>query len=127
MIQSKLENRRNRHYDSMASNVFSIIEMQSMHNSLNGEFLLYQVILKRLLTERLTKSSEKCKLYDYFKSEDETDRCITMEFDSKYKARKAIYWYTRESCIYRLLNKALRTHNIGDLIVFGPFMRDLFY
>ena len=123
--KSSHSHRRSGHSDSMA-NVFSIQDMESQHNGLNGEFLLYQVILKRLLAEGLSNPSTKTKLCDYFNPEDETDRRIMMEFDNTYKADKAIYWYTRESCIYRLLNKALRTRNIGDLIVFTQFIRDLF-
>ena len=110
----------------MASNVFSIKDMQSQHNSLNGEFLLYQVILKRLLTEGLIDPSEKIKLLEYFNPEDEADQTLMKEFDETYKAKQAIYWYTRETCIYRLLNKALRTQNIAHLIGFTQFIRDLY-
>ncbi|CAF1122253.1 unnamed protein product [Adineta steineri] len=113
------------HLDSMASHVFNLKDMHSQHNTLNGEFLLYQVILKRLLAEGFKKSSEKIKLYDYFHTDDETDQRDLMEFDNNYTAKKAIYWYTRETCIYRLLNKSLRTQNIGDLIVFTQFLRDI--
>ena len=106
-------------------NVFSSKDMRSQHNGLNGEFLLYQVILKRLLTKELTDRPIESKLFDHFSPSDETDQDILKEFDSSYKSSKAIYWYTRESCIYRLLNKALRQQNIGDLIAFTQFIRDI--
>lgn len=107
-------------------NVFCSRDTISQHNGLNGEFLLYQVVLKRLLSGGLTDRPIANTLIEYFHPSDETDRSIMTEFDNTYKADKAIYWYTRESCIYRLLNKALRTQNIADLIVFTKFVRDLY-
>ena len=112
--------------DLMASNVFSIKDMQSQHQALNGEFLLYQVILKRLLSEGFIDPLEKIKLCEYFNPEDEIDRRTMKEFDETYTPKKAIYWYTRESCIYRMLNKAFRTRNIAHLIGFTHFIRDLY-
>jgi hypothetical protein len=38
----------------------------------------------------------------------------------------AIWWYTRENCLYRLLNKALRVQNIDVLFAFRFFIKDMF-
>ncbi|CAF4248116.1 unnamed protein product, partial [Adineta steineri] len=117
MLRRKSVDKNTENPGSMA-NVFSLKDMQSQHSGLNGEFLLYQVILKRLLSEGLTDSSIENTLCGHFDPTEEADRRIMLEFDKSYKANKAIYWYTRESCVYRLLNKALRTQSIGDLIAF---------
>ena len=47
------------------------------------------------------------------------------EFDGEYVGAKAIHWYTRETCIYRILNKSLRTQNIDDVRPFAQLIRDL--
>ncbi|CAF0816016.1 unnamed protein product [Adineta ricciae] len=125
MLRRKSVTKASGNAGSMA-NVFCLQDMQSQHNELNGEFLLYQVILKRLLSEGLTDLSKKATLIEHFDPTDATDQQIMKEFDTSYDPKKAIYWYTRESCIYRLLNKALRTQSIGDLIAFTQFIRDLY-
>ncbi|CAF1154359.1 unnamed protein product [Rotaria sp. Silwood1] len=48
------------------------------------------------------------------------------EFNHKYQSVKAIWWYTRESCVYRLLNKALRIQNVDILFLFRNVIRDIF-
>ena len=37
------------------------------------------------------------------------------EFQKQYSPTNAVYWYTKNSFIYRLLNKAIRTRNIDIL------------
>jgi hypothetical protein len=49
------------------------------------------------------------------------------DFQSNYKEKKAIWWYTRDCFLYRLLNKALRTENINIIFKFRFFIRELFY
>jgi hypothetical protein len=38
----------------------------------------------------------------------ETDLKVLEEFERDYQPNKAIWWYTRETILYRLLNKGLR-------------------
>ena len=52
---------------------------------------------------------------------------IIEEFDKNYSSDRAIWWYTRESFLYRLLNKALRVQNIDMLFLFRFFIRDIGY
>ena len=112
--------------DTMGTNVYSAKDNQSMHKSLNAEFILYQILVQRLLDENEELPPEaKEGLIAYFDPENPTDRSIMEEFDTQYRADKAIYWYTRETCIYRILNKALRTQNVDDVTAFGQFVRDL--
>ncbi|CAF0915530.1 unnamed protein product [Rotaria sp. Silwood1] len=47
------------------------------------------------------------------------------EFSSMYSPEKAIYWYTKESFVYRLLNRAFRTENIELIYAFRYFIIDL--
>ncbi|CAF1388067.1 unnamed protein product [Rotaria sp. Silwood1] len=75
-------------------------------------------------------SSEKSKnelinfVKDIYKDNDEQLRVIC-EFEREYVPQNAIWWYTRETCFYRLLNKALRSHDFGLLLQFRFFITDL--
>ena len=50
---------------------------------------------------------------------------IIYEFENNYSTNQAIWWYTRESFLYRLLNKAFRTDNIDLLFHFRFFICDI--
>ncbi|CAF1989296.1 unnamed protein product [Rotaria magnacalcarata] len=47
------------------------------------------------------------------------------EFQNEYSSDKSVWWYTRDSFVYRMLNKALRVQNIDVLFVFRFFLRDI--
>ena len=42
-----------------------------------------------------------------------------------YSSKNPVFWYTRESFLYKMLNKALRTQNIDILFLFRFFIRDI--
>jgi tetratricopeptide (TPR) repeat protein len=50
---------------------------------------------------------------------------ILNEFEKTYKCENAIWWYTRESCLYRILNKALRFQDYDTLFAFRFFITDI--
>lgn len=50
---------------------------------------------------------------------------IIHDFEQNYSADRAIWWYTRQSFVYRLLNKALRVQNIDLIYLFRFLIRDL--
>ncbi|CAF1686918.1 unnamed protein product, partial [Adineta ricciae] len=50
---------------------------------------------------------------------------ILNEFEHNYSPDNAIWWYTRESFLFRLLNKALRVQNIDLLFLFRFFILDI--
>jgi tetratricopeptide (TPR) repeat protein len=50
---------------------------------------------------------------------------LIKEFEENYSPNQSIWWYTRESFLYRLLNKALRTQNIDLLFLCRFFIRDI--
>lgn len=111
--------------DTMGTNVYSAKDNRSMHKSLNGEFILYQVLLEQILKKDNSLSSDGSSLSNYFEPDDTDNKKVMNEFDTSYDPQKAIHWYTRESCIYKILNKALRTQNIDDINPFDTFIRDL--
>ena len=50
---------------------------------------------------------------------------IIKEFENDYSSDRSLWWYTRQSFLYRLLNKALRVQNIDLLFLFRFFIRDI--
>ncbi|CAF0839553.1 unnamed protein product [Didymodactylos carnosus] len=48
------------------------------------------------------------------------------EFERDYTPERAIWWYTCDTFIYRLLNKALRQHNIQLMFLFGFYVKDMY-
>jgi tetratricopeptide (TPR) repeat protein len=55
----------------------------------------------------------------------DTQLKVIDEFEQQYDHPSPIWWYTRECFIYRMLNKALRTHDTGMVLRMSFFLRDL--
>ncbi|CAF1213537.1 unnamed protein product [Rotaria sordida] len=47
------------------------------------------------------------------------------EFERNYNAINAVRWYTKSCFLFRSLNKALRTEDVGSLYIFRYFINDL--
>ncbi|CAF1242596.1 unnamed protein product [Didymodactylos carnosus] len=108
----------------------------------NALFLHLQMLIEILLRMKPSPENAKKDLINYlnetFKDNDaeveligEFVREYKPQWDRfwswfKYKPEKAIWWYTRESCFYRLLNKALRCQDFDILIAFRFFIIDLY-
>jgi tetratricopeptide (TPR) repeat protein len=75
-----------------------------------------------------SNSTDKNELIELCKKEykdNETELAIIYEFEKDYSPSRALWWYTRESFLYRLLNKALRVQNIDLIFHFRFFIRDI--
>ncbi|CAF5083647.1 unnamed protein product, partial [Rotaria sp. Silwood1] len=86
----------------------------------------------QLLIEALVnmKHSDEAKndLLEISRKQYKYDRVETRkidEFDRTYTPDKAVWWYTTDSFLYRLLNRALRTENIDIIYKFRSFLADL--
>lgn len=75
--------------------------------------------------------SEECRqklivaLRRYYEGK-EAELTILQEFELNYTSEKAVWWYTRPTFLYDLLNKALRQHNIELVFLFGFYIQDLY-
>lgn len=47
------------------------------------------------------------------------------DFAKNYRSEYAIQWYTTDTFVYRLLNRALRQYNIEVLFLFGFIIKDI--
>ncbi|CAF0847311.1 unnamed protein product [Didymodactylos carnosus] len=65
---------------------------------------------------------QKCQ--EYYRGNKKQVKTI-QEFSDTYRRADAIRWYTRQSFVYKLINKALRTEDIEQLHIFRFFIADL--
>lgn len=115
-------------------NVFSVVKTEYQEKSvkdLNQEqatFMWFQLLIETLiLLPKNDKSKQQmideCRLH-YANNKIE-ERKID-DFVNNYTSQSAVSWYTRDSFLYRLLNKALRTENIDDIFKYRFFIADLY-
>ncbi|CAF1478051.1 unnamed protein product [Adineta steineri] len=105
-------------------------ERSSAH--LNGAFLHSQLFMEALvdvLNDGLVDSPQNrdkfiqvCSLQQ---QSNQKQLEIVDEFKDTYEADYAIWWYTRESFLYPLLNQAFRVENITMLLLCRFFIRDI--
>lgn len=103
----------------------SVLDQSS--TQLNGHFIFSHMLIDILL-RMPTNDADKNELIDICEREYEgnVSRLMTLnEFKHTYSSEQAILWYTKESFLYHLLNKALRIHDIDLLFLFRFFINDI--
>jgi tetratricopeptide (TPR) repeat protein len=96
-------------------------------SELNGEFVHSQIFIDVLLRIKSTQADKDefiARCNQTYKGND-TELAVVNEFIKKYLPDRALWWYTKESFIYRMLNKALRVQNTDVLFLFRFFIVDL--
>ena len=94
---------------------------------LNGDFLNSRLLIDCLLRMNANET-DKDELIDLLRQQyegNDNQLNIVEEFRRCYSRDKALWWYTRESFFYRILNKALRTQNIELLFLLRSFIFDI--
>jgi tetratricopeptide (TPR) repeat protein len=89
--------------------------------------LVKQVLQKMLSNKEAIETSkqemlDKCRLY--YRGNKKAMQDID-EFEREYTSDQAIKWYTANSFLYRLINKALRTEDIDALYTYRFYIVDL--
>ena len=93
----------------------------------NAIFMWFQLFIEVLLRMH-HKSTDRKELLDICKQNykgNYQEMEIIEEFEKKYKPENAIWWYTRESCFYRMMNKALRVQDFDMLFALRFFITDI--
>ncbi|CAF0790317.1 unnamed protein product [Adineta steineri] len=94
---------------------------------LNGQFVFSQILIDCLLRLKYTQT-DKTEFINLCKNEYEGNHIELdnlREFEEEYSADKVLWWYTRESFFYKILNTALRTQNIHTIFLFREFISDI--
>ncbi|CAF1350606.1 unnamed protein product [Rotaria sordida] len=93
----------------------------------SSTFLWYQIfnyIITRLPRNQQAKEQmiQLCKDY-YCRNREEMKNIV--EFEQTYRSENAIYWYSKKSFLYKIVNKVLRTESIELIHAFRVFICDL--
>ena len=119
--------RRARFVDSISYEICTTNGQDRSSTDLGGGFLHTQLLIDTLLKMESTEVEFR-EFIDVCKKEytgDHSSLAILAEFEQSYSPERALYWYSKQTILYRLLNKSLRTQNIDLILLFGFFIRDI--
>lgn len=89
---------------------------------------MYTKIFKEILL-KINFEQEHIQEFIQYCREQFTDHQVEWinikELERKYHKQTPIWWYTYDSCLYSMLNQALRILNVNIIIKMGFFMNDL--
>ncbi|CAF4663565.1 unnamed protein product, partial [Rotaria sp. Silwood1] len=101
--------------------------MRNLNRDIN-DFLNFMVFKEVLLKTDYNSDTAKKEMIDicrnyYRKNKKELSNID--EFERTYKPENAIYWYTKQTFVYRVVNKALRTEDYEAMLILRFFIVDL--
>jgi len=115
--------------EPLTINIFNVNNKKDQSTTgLNGNFV-HSLLLIDVLIRMKSIESDKQQLIQLCKKEYRTNNMeliLVREFEKYYRADKALWWYTRDSFLYRVLNKALRIQNIDLLFLLRFVIRDIY-
>ncbi|CAF1030410.1 unnamed protein product [Rotaria sordida] len=127
-IQSDQVNIRFKVDEPLAVSIFTPNSaLDKSTTELNSKFIHSEVSIDVLLRMK-SNPTDKNDLIDLCKEkykDNEKELAIVKEFEQNYSPDQALWWYTRDSFLYRLLNKALRVQNTDMIFLFRFFIRDI--
>ncbi|CAF1116131.1 unnamed protein product [Adineta ricciae] len=86
---------------------------------------MYSSFLREILIKLDSTEEEMTTFCRQQCAGNEPDLNTVDEFEQYYDAQNAIFWYTRDTFLYRLLNQALRELNVDVLYSLRYFIKDL--
>ncbi len=111
-------------------NIFAINDNPDQSTTgLNGHFV-HSLLLIDVLIRMKSIESDKQQLITLCKNkykDNNTQLALVREFENEYTPQKALWWYTRDSFLYRMLNKSLRVQNIDLLFLFRFVIADIYH
>ncbi|UJR12582.1 hypothetical protein I4U23_016758 [Adineta vaga] len=115
--------------DSLSTSLFDlIVQEESTDQTKNMSFIWYHLLINSLFDSGVYHKTAKTDFINYCRQQyldNKTGQNTITEFENKYSSIDAIRWYTRDSFVYRLLNKSLRTRNIDIIFKLRFFIIDL--
>jgi tetratricopeptide (TPR) repeat protein len=115
--------------EPLSFNIYSMhSNIDQTTTGLNGHFV-HSLLLIDVLIRMKIKQTDKQELISLCKNEyrgNPDQLAIVREFEIKYSPKKALSWYSRQSFLYKILNKALRTQNIDVLFLFRFIIGDIY-
>ncbi|CAF0984642.1 unnamed protein product [Rotaria sordida] len=129
-IQSDFNQRQFYNLDEILSiNFFNSkkTDENSLSTNLNSDFIDSQILIDCLICMQ-SSSNDKNELITLCKQQyknNSNELNILEEFEKDYLSERSLWWYTRHSFLYRLMNKAIRVQNIDLLLLFRFFIHDI--
>ena len=96
-------------------------------SDLNGDYLHSQLLINCLMKMK-SNSNDRNEFIDLCKqqhNENSSELSLIDEFHREYSSENALWWYTRDSFVYRMLNKALRIQHVHLLYLFRFVIIDM--
>ena len=93
----------------------------------SAEFLWFQLfndVISRLPRNQQAKQQMLDVCRQYYRGNLKQEIFIN-KFERTYQPEEAIHWYSKQSFVYKMVNKALRTEDIDQLHIFRFFIGDL--
>lgn len=117
------------HFYATRSTTISYLTEKSLRDLTKeiGEFFWFQLFITASIDMPLSDEAKQDFLLLARTNYTDNDRELKRidEFDQTYDASKALKWYSSDSFVYRLLNKAIRMGNIDLLFECRFFILDL--
>jgi len=127
-IKAVRKRRENSFDEPLSISIFnSISNEERSSTNINGGFLHFQLLIGGLLRLRYSQTSRE-EFFDLCKKiykGNYKQLSILEDFKESYIPERALYWYTRHSFLYEILNKALRVQDTDLLFLFRFFIQDL--
>ena len=115
--------------DFFLTNIFQLNSTQCDRSSieLNGSFLFMQLFLDILLRMTPLSTDKDEFVVECMKEYHDQPNILQdiQDFSEYYVPITALFWYSRQTFLYPLLNKALRVENIDLLFLYRFLMRDI--
>ena len=114
--------------ESLSMNFYQTNQRREQTTSgLNGQFVHSQLLIDCLLRmpPPPTDKPDFVNLCLHEHHNDLKSLEIVHELEETYASDRSIWWYTRETFIYHLLNKSLRIQNIDGLFQLRFLIRDI--
>ncbi|CAF1224302.1 unnamed protein product [Adineta ricciae] len=115
--------------DPIVINIYTVGDnLDQSTTGVNGG-VVYSLLLIDVLLRMKPMKGEKRELIEFCRKiykGNETQLAIIDEFEAEYSPKSALWWYTRESFIYKILNRALRVQNIDVIFLFRFVIRDIY-
>ncbi|UJR14997.1 hypothetical protein I4U23_001974 [Adineta vaga] len=116
------------HLNKYANFVFECSAADSTTSFIGGNEVWYQRSIDISLEVLVDIDSrqlliDKCKIY--YEGNSMTEKVIE-EFEKTYSSEKAVWWYTRDSFLYRIINGALRQKQVAIIQYLQFFLRDMY-
>lgn len=125
---NRSRNARMQSEESLTYKTFTVYNTSgSSTTGINGQFVYFQILmdcLMRLKIHRIDKE-ELISCCETKYQHDHLELARVWEFRDRYEPGKALWWYTRNSFVYRDLNSALRCQDIHTLFLFRSFILDV--